>query len=142
MQNFDKLKKDLNKYYVVFAQFCHEILRGGLGTRAVLTGVKVLTAIPLLGASTMIPSGHHRYIRFQVHSRDEDPPSDPLKGKWGIIERIENGPTLTLYESEEESKREGACVTKRVPFGCPIQMTVTRKNLLGDLQQITVSTMD
>ena len=133
VEDFDGLRRDLNEYEVVFAQFCHEDMRGGLWTRTTLTLTKAVALAPSLGTSTLVPSGHHRYVRFLVHSRSSERPEDPLKGTWGIIERIELGPSVFLFEGEAGSKRVGAKLTKRGPLGDPVEMTVSPPVLLGDL---------
>ena len=134
INDFDKLRRDLNEYEIVYAQFCHEDMRGGLYTRASLTALKVASFIPSLGGSTLVPSGHHRYVRFLVHSKLESPPDNPLNGTWGIIERIELGPSVFLFpEGEAASKRVTAKLTKRGISGFPVEMTVSPSVLLGDL---------
>ncbi len=133
VNDFDQLRRNLNEYEIVYAQFCHEDMRGGLWTRASLSVTKAVALIPSMGGSTLVPSGHHRYVRFLVHSKHEPPPDNPLKGMWGIIERIELGPSVFFYEGEAASKRVSAKLTNRGVLGYPAEMTVSPPVLLGDL---------
>ncbi len=125
IKDFDHVRRCLNEYKIVYAQFCHQNMRGGLLTRTAVTAVKAGILIPTLAASTLLPSGHHRYIRFKA-----------ILFKsfiWGIIERIDEGPSVFFFFTEVGSKRPYAKLTKNGPFGDPIQMTVSPPVLLGDL---------
>ena len=134
VEDFDQLRRRLNDYEIVYAQFCHEDMRGGLLTRATLTISKGIALVPSFGTSTLVPSGHHRYVRFLVHSKHEEKPEDSLNGIWGIIERIELGPSVFLFPGgEAESKRASAKLTKRGPLGDPVEMIVSPPVLLGDM---------